>query len=118
MRALPASSLKPVVSSAFCIFLVLIAVIFTTTFLCFPAAAQQAASTALPAPRPLITQPLDETRVKVLKGNTHPLARREFDLGSAPATLPMERMLLVLKRSPEQESALRKLLDDQQDKHS
>ena len=30
----------------------------------------------------------------------------------------MQRMLLVLKRSPEQESALRKLLDDQQDKNS
>jgi len=30
----------------------------------------------------------------------------------------MERMLLVLKRSPEQETALRKLLDDQQDKNS
>ena len=30
----------------------------------------------------------------------------------------MERMLLVLKRSPEQEDALKKLLDDQQDKSS
>jgi subtilase family serine protease len=30
----------------------------------------------------------------------------------------MERMLLVLKRSPEQETALRRLLDDQQDKAS
>ena len=39
-------------------------------------------------------------------------------MGTAPATLPMQRMLLVLKRSPEQESALRKLLADQQDKAS
>lgn len=70
------------------------------------------------APRPLITQPVDETQMTVLKGNTHRLARPEFDLGTAPATLPMQRMLLVLKRSPEQESALRKLLDDQQDKAS
>src|SRR5208337_4615629 len=53
-----------------------------------------------------------------LKGNTHPLARPEFDLGTAQASLPMERMLLVLKRSPDQETALRKLLDDQQDEHS
>ena len=30
----------------------------------------------------------------------------------------MERMLLVLKRSPEQQAALLKLLDDQQDKNS
>jgi hypothetical protein len=72
----------------------------------------------LATPRPLITQPVDEARLTVLKGNTHPLARAEFDLGTAPATLPMQRMLLVLKRSAEQESALRKLLDDQQDKSS
>jgi hypothetical protein len=70
------------------------------------------------APQPLITQPIDESQLTVLKGNTHPLARPEFDLGTAPATLPMNRMLLVLKRSAQQESALRKLLDDQQDKSS
>jgi hypothetical protein len=68
--------------------------------------------------RPLITDPVDESRVTVLKGNTHPLARPEFDLGTAPATLPMQRMLLVLKRSQEQEFSLRKFLDDQQDKAS
>jgi subtilase family serine protease len=67
---------------------------------------------------PLITQPVDESRLTVLKGNTHVLARQQFDLGTAPATLPMQRMLLVLKRSPAQESALRKLLDDQQDKRT
>jgi len=68
--------------------------------------------------RPLITETIDESRLTPLKGNTHRLARPEFDLGTAPATLPMQRMLLVLQRSPEQESALRKLLDDQQDKAS
>lgn len=67
---------------------------------------------------PLIAQPIDEAQLTVLKGNTHPLARPQFDLGAAPATLPMQRMLLVLKRSSEQETTLRKLLDDQQDKHS
>jgi pro-kumamolisin-like protein/Big-like domain-containing protein len=88
----------------------------------FPSAlfAQQssAVQSAPVAPRPLITQPFDEALLTVQKGNTHPLARPEFDLGTAPATLPMQRMLLVLKRSPEQEAALRKLLDDQQDKAS
>ena len=67
---------------------------------------------------PRIVQPVDETKLTVLKGNTHRLARSQFDQGVAPADLPMDRMLLVLKRSPEQESALRKLLDDQQDKAS
>lgn len=70
------------------------------------------------APHPLITKAVDESQLTTLKGNTHHLARKEFDLGTAPATLPMQRMLLVLKRSPEQQQALRKLLDDQQDKHS
>jgi hypothetical protein len=68
--------------------------------------------------QPRIVQPVDENQLMVLKGNTHRLARAQFDRGVAPADLPMERMLLVLKRSPEQEYALRTLLDDQQDKAS
>lgn len=82
-----------------------------------PASGQEG-SKPVAMPRPLITQAVDESRLTVLKGNTHPLARPENDLGTAPASLPMERMLLVLKRSEEQETALRKLLDDQQDKSS
>jgi hypothetical protein len=66
----------------------------------------------------LIAQPLDETKLAVLRGNTHPLARMQFDRGVAPPTLPMNRMLLVLRRSESQDSALRKLLDGQQDKSS
>jgi subtilase family serine protease len=68
--------------------------------------------------RSLITQPVNETKLTVLKGDTHPLARPEFDRGAAPADLPMDRMMLVLKRSPEQESALEKLLAEQTDKTS
>lgn len=68
--------------------------------------------------RALITQRVDESKLTVLTGNTHPLARAEFDRGMAPSDLPMERMLLVLKRSPEQEASLEKLLAEQQDKTS
>ncbi len=66
----------------------------------------------------LITQPVDETKLTLLRGNTYPLATRQFDQGAAPASLPMERMLLLLKRSPEQETALEALLNEQQDKSS
>jgi subtilase family serine protease len=114
MRALPTSFGKPL---AFSICLTLAAVL-GTTLLAQLAAAQEQPQLVVATPRPLITEALDESRLTVLKGNTHPLARREFDLGTAPASLPMERMLLVLKRSDEQETALRKLLDDQQDKNS
>ncbi|HEY4902071.1 MAG TPA: Ig-like domain repeat protein [Candidatus Sulfotelmatobacter sp.] len=106
----------------FCVAVLALAVALAST----PLAAQYAdamplasSSTSLiPSTTSLITQPVDEHQLIVLKGNVHPLARPQSDLGTAPASLPMQRMLLVLKRSPEQESALRKLLDDQQDKHS
>jgi hypothetical protein len=68
--------------------------------------------------RPRVVRAVDENQLTVLKGNTHPLARPEFDRGAAPSTLPMQRMLLVLQRSPEQEAALQQLLDAQQDKSS
>jgi len=65
-----------------------------------------------------ITQPVDMENLVTLRGNTHPLARPEFDQGAAPDSLPTERILLILQRSPEQETALRKLLDEQQTKSS
>jgi hypothetical protein len=83
----------------------------------FPASAQEALAPP-GAVEPRIVTPVDETRLTVLPGNTHRMARPQFDQGLAPPDLPMERMLLVLKRSPEQQSALHKLLDDQQDKAS
>jgi hypothetical protein len=92
-------------------------VVLTATASCLLCAPAWAQETAGAAPG-LITQPVDESQLTTLTGNTHPLARPEFDLGTAPASLPMDRMLLVLKRSPEQEYALRTLLDNQQDKHS
>jgi len=67
---------------------------------------------------PLIVHPLDESSLTALHGNTHPMAQSQYDQGTAAASLPMERMLLVLRRSSEQEAALRRLLDDQQDRSS
>lgn len=65
-----------------------------------------------------ITQAVDNHQRVTLQGNVHPLARPEFDRGALSDAAPMRRMLLVLKRSDDQEAALRKLLDDQQDKSS
>jgi subtilase family serine protease len=63
--------------------------------------------------RSLVTKPVNESQMVTLQGNTHPLARAEFDRGAAPASLPMENMMLVLKRSPEQDAALATLLQEQ-----
>jgi hypothetical protein len=53
-----------------------------------------------------------------LTGNPHLLAIAKFDRGPVPASLPMERMLLVLTRREEREKALRKLMAQQLDRAS
>jgi hypothetical protein len=68
--------------------------------------------------QPRVVEAVDNAKRVTLPGNVHPLARAEFDRGAAPPDLPMNRMLLVLKRSPEQEAELQKLLANQQDKTS
>jgi subtilase family serine protease len=62
-----------------------------------------------------ITQPVDESQLTVLRGNTYYLAQPQYDRGPAPASLAMNRMLLVLQRGPQQEAALQQLLAQQQD---
>ena len=78
----------------------------------------QAQRDSIPTPAPRITQAVDDAKLTTLRGNTHPFALARFDRGAAPASMPLERMLLVLKRSSEQDAALIALLDQQQDKSS
>jgi len=63
-----------------------------------------------------VVEQIDETRTVHIQGNVHPLARAEFDRGAVAESQPMMRMLLLLQRSAEQETALRQLLDAQQTK--
>jgi len=65
-----------------------------------------------------ITQSIDESNLVRLAGSVHPLARAEFDRGAAADSLPLHRMVLLLGRSAEQETALRALLDEQQNSGS
>jgi len=60
-----------------------------------------------------ITQAIDEKQLVLLRGNVHPLAQTKFDQGAVSDAQPLDRMLLLLQRAPEQEAALRQLLDDQ-----
>jgi hypothetical protein len=63
-------------------------------------------------------QAINNSRLTVLSGTVHPLARPQYDRGVAPASLPIGHMLLVLKRSPQQQAALDSLLAEQQDPNS
>src|SRR5450631_2690642 len=66
------------------------------------------------AVRPRVTDRVDAARLATLSGNTHPLARAQYDQGAAPPDLPMNRIMLVLKRGSDQEAALQDLLVQQQ----
>src|SRR5258707_6084065 len=63
--------------------------------------------------RARITGAVDETNRMQLRGNVHPLARPEFDQGVVADSQPMNRMLLLLQRSPEQQAALSALMEEQ-----
>ncbi len=84
-------------------------------FLCFVRGRTQAQTLTVPS---RITAAIDESKLTVLRGNTHFLPHTAFDRGPAAESLPMDQMLLVLKRSPAQQAALEKLLAAQQDKTS
>lgn len=83
----------------------------TGSLLSLTASAVAAVPTVIPAA-------VNQGQPVTLAGNVHRLARPEFDQGAAPQDLPMDRMLLVLKRSPQQDAALAQLLADQQNSAS
>jgi len=80
-----------------------------------PDSTPAAQAVAIPA---RITQAIDETQLVRLRGNVHPLARPEFDQGIVSDAVPMNRMLLLLQRSPDQEATLQQFMADQQTKDS
>jgi subtilase family serine protease len=66
----------------------------------------------------MITQPIVESILTRLFGNTRPEANSVNDRGRLPDGLPMEHMLLQLKRPQAQEQALTKLIDQLHDPRS
>jgi hypothetical protein len=69
--------------------------------------AQQAA-----APVVHIVAPVDESNLVTLHGTVHRLANAANDRGAAPDDMQLERLHLVLKRSADQETALRQFIAD------
>ncbi|MGO9323752.1 MAG: protease pro-enzyme activation domain-containing protein [Terracidiphilus sp.] len=57
------------------------------------------------APAVRIVNPIDESQLVTLAGNTHPAAIAKNDRGPVSPGLPMTDLVLVLSRSPEQQTA-------------
>ena len=68
--------------------------------------------------RVLIMQPIDESKLVTLAGNTRPEATAENDRGAVPDSFPMKDLLLQLKRSPVLESEFAQYIDQLTDKSS
>jgi hypothetical protein len=86
-------------------------------FVCLCLAVRTSAQLSLAVPNRVVQTPDNSSRV-TLKGNVHPPARSEFSNGPVSDALPINRILLLLKRSQAQEAALQSLLEAQQDKSS
>jgi hypothetical protein len=70
------------------------------------------------APTIRILNPVDESNLITLRGNTHPLATAKNDRGRVSPDLPMSDLILVLSRSPEQQDAFDKMVASQYDPNS
>ncbi len=64
----------------------------------------------LAAPTVRVVNPVDENQMVTLTHTVHPLARAANDRGAAPDGMLLDRLQLVLQRSPDQEAALRQLI--------
>ena len=94
---------------------------FSTVFICLAVSAQTFPESRNPLtiqPTDRAAGPLDLRQRVTLRGNVHPFAKAEFDIGAAPADQRMDRMILVLKPDGEQQAALEELLRAQQDPES
>ena len=70
------------------------------------------------AVRSRVVEAVNETQFVRTHGNVLPFARTQFDRGTLADSQPMTRMLLLLQRSTDQETALHQLIDAQQTKGS
>ncbi len=65
-----------------------------------------------------VVSPVDDRVLVAVPSSIAPLAAGMVDDGAVGESTPLERMQLVLKRSPQQEATLRQLIEQQQDSAS
>ena len=91
------------------------AILLVASLSCALRALQGQARVEKPQERRRITESVDNNRTIRLPQTTHARIRQASDNGRVDPDLPMERAVLTLKSSSEQQAELEKLLADQQD---
>ena len=84
--------------------------ILVTWLCCWYSLAQSIPSLAQEAAR--LTQPVDNHARVTLPATVHPLANARNDRGAASPDMQLDRLQMILKRSPQQEASLQQLLHD------
>ncbi len=100
--------------------------LFVGIGIAFPVVAQKSsisadnsdAQTVLPHVGDRVVDYVDDARMVKLAGNVHPMARPDSDVGRTDSNKLLERVIMVLKRSPEQEAALAAFNERQYDPNS
>ncbi len=70
------------------------------------------------AQTPQITGPISNSVLRPLTGNPSPVARPELDRGRVPDNLPLNHILLMLRRSDMREQQLERFISQQYEPHS
>jgi hypothetical protein len=65
-----------------------------------------------------IVEAIDDSKLITLRGNVHPGAIAANDRGALAGDTPLNRIVMVLQRSPEQETALEQFMAEQKDPSS
>src|SRR5690349_24529542 len=65
-----------------------------------------------------ITAPVDRLRTVRLRGNIHPNANPQLDVGPVDPAMKLDHVMMTLRPSASQQSDLDRLLKDQQDRSS
>ena len=73
---------------------------------------------AILAQQSRIQGPVDRLRTVRLRGNIHPNANPQFDAGPVDPAMKLDHVMVMLKRSAAQQTALDQLLAEQQDRSS
>jgi len=60
----------------------------------------------------MIAGSIDEAKVVTLHGSVHPLAQAHYDVGAVPDSFAADRMLLLLNRPAERQTALQQFMKD------
>ena len=76
---------------------------------CFAGFAVAATQAGSPTAAIRVVQPIDEAKLVVLAGSTHPLALAKYDQGAIADDVRLEHVFIQLQRSPAQEETLEKL---------